>query len=81
MKMNEFLYHVEYIMRAGSLPRKMMGTRAALWPLRQVAALNKCYYAYPGSLTTEPYSETVTFLIFPNPITISHSQVCIILNM
>ncbi|GLG92940.1 AAEL005520-PA, partial [Gryllus bimaculatus] len=33
------------------------------------------YYTYPGSLTTPPKSKTVTWIVFPNPIHISHSQV------
>ncbi|XP_044727248.1 carbonic anhydrase 2 isoform X2 [Chrysoperla carnea] len=37
----------------------------------------KGYYTYQGSLTTEPYTENVTWIIYPNPITVSAEQVSI----
>ncbi len=33
------------------------------------------FYRYSGSLTTPPCSESVTFILFANPIKISHFQV------
>lgn len=36
---------------------------------------NKVYFSYPGSLTTEPYYPSVAWIIFPEPITLSDSQV------
>lgn len=33
------------------------------------------FFRYPGSLTTPPCSETVTHIVFANPITISANQV------
>jgi carbonic anhydrase len=33
------------------------------------------FYRYKGSLTTPPCSESVTFILFANPIKISHFQV------
>uniref|UniRef100_A0A1B6LUD0 Carbonic anhydrase n=2 Tax=Graphocephala atropunctata TaxID=36148 RepID=A0A1B6LUD0_9HEMI len=35
---------------------------------------NQLYYCYPGSLTTEPYSENVVFILLPEAITMSHNQ-------
>ncbi|KAI4457349.1 carbonic anhydrase [Holotrichia oblita] len=35
----------------------------------------KGYYTYQGSLTTEPYFESVTWIIYPKPIHISNQQV------
>ncbi|XP_065169340.1 carbonic anhydrase 2 isoform X2 [Atheta coriaria] len=35
----------------------------------------KGYYTYQGSLTTEPYFESVTWIIYPRPIHISRKQV------
>lgn len=35
----------------------------------------KGYYTYRGSLTTEPYFESVTWIIYPNPIKVSTDQV------
>ena len=35
----------------------------------------RLFYRYPGSLTTPPCSETVTFIIFAEPIGISAIQV------
>ncbi|XP_072152711.1 uncharacterized protein [Bemisia tabaci] len=32
------------------------------------------YYAYPGSLTTPPYSESVIWIVFPDPFQISSRQ-------
>ncbi|XP_050440562.1 carbonic anhydrase 7-like [Adelges cooleyi] len=37
-------------------------------------ALKQHYYAYHGSLTTEPFSECVIWIIFTKPIKISRSQ-------
>lgn len=36
---------------------------------------NDEYYSYPGSLTTEPYSENVVFILLPKPITLCKKQV------
>ncbi|XP_034239564.1 carbonic anhydrase 2-like [Thrips palmi] len=33
------------------------------------------YYSYPGSLTTEPYSENVIWIVYENPIIIGKSQI------
>jgi len=33
------------------------------------------YYTYQGSLTTPPCSEVVTWIVFPEPLFISHNQV------
>ncbi|CAH1972882.1 unnamed protein product [Acanthoscelides obtectus] len=35
----------------------------------------KGYYTYQGSLTTEPYTESVTWILYPKPIQISEEQV------
>ena len=35
----------------------------------------KDYWTYPGSLTTPPYNESVTWVIFREPIEISKEQV------
>lgn len=35
---------------------------------------NKSYFAYPGSLTTPPYSENVSWYVMANPVTISAEQ-------
>ena len=36
---------------------------------------NSDYWTYPGSLTTPPYSETVTWLVFKDPIEVAPEQV------
>lgn len=33
------------------------------------------YYTYRGSLTTEPFLESVTWIVYPNPVEISCDQV------
>lgn len=38
-------------------------------------ALCKDYYTYQGSLTTEPYLESVTWILYPTPIHVSKHQV------
>ncbi|VEN43315.1 unnamed protein product [Callosobruchus maculatus] len=35
----------------------------------------KGYYTYQGSLTTEPYTESVTWILYPKPIQVSQEQV------
>lgn len=45
------------------------------------AAECKGYYTYQGSLTTEPYFESVTWIIYPKPIHISREQVNNFRNM
>ncbi|XP_023014834.1 carbonic anhydrase 3 [Leptinotarsa decemlineata] len=35
----------------------------------------KGYYTYQGSLTTEPYTESVTWILYPQPIHVSREQV------
>ncbi|GLV42112.1 Carbonic anhydrase 3 [Carabus blaptoides fortunei] len=39
------------------------------------AAHCKGYYTYQGSLTTEPYNESVTWILYPTPIHVSKHQV------
>jgi carbonic anhydrase len=41
----------------------------------------KGYYTYQGSLTTEPYTESVTWIIYPTPIHVSREQVSEFRNM
>lgn len=36
---------------------------------------NKKYWTYPGSLTTPPCSESVTWILFKEPIEVSREQV------
>lgn len=37
--------------------------------------LSKRYFVYRGSLTTPPYNECVTWIIYPAPLFVSHRQV------
>lgn len=39
------------------------------------AAKCKGYYTYQGSLTTEPYTESVTWILYPTPIHVNREQV------
>lgn len=48
-----------------------------LWFLPKLIEHNRYtdYFAYPGSLTTPPFAESATFIIIPEPLTVSHEQV------
>lgn len=52
----------------------LKGTDAFLWFLPELEQ-NSDIIAYPGSLTTPNFSESVTFAICLKPVTISHEQV------
>ena len=38
------------------------------------------YFTYLGSLTTEPYTENVVWIVNPKPIIVSHNQVTFFTN-
>lgn len=40
--------------------------------------LTENYFSYRGSLTTDPFLESVTWIVFENPIEISECQVGIL---
>ena len=40
-----------------------------------------CYFTYPGSLTTPPLYESVTWMVYRDPITISLDQVYLYTSM
>ena len=46
-----------------------------LWRLISPVLTHSGYYTYPGSLTTPPCSESVTWIVFREPITASEFQV------
>lgn len=39
--------------------------------------LSRHYYTYKGSLTTPPYFESVTWIVYRNPVYVSRRQVAI----
>lgn len=39
--------------------------------------LTRHYYTYRGSLTTPPYAESVTWIVYRNPVYVSRRQVAI----
>ncbi len=41
----------------------------------------KSYWTYPGSLTTPPYSECVTWVVYKDPIQVSASQMLAFRNL
>ncbi|XP_055992973.1 carbonic anhydrase 5A, mitochondrial [Sorex fumeus] len=51
-------------------------TRAALGPFQPASLLPACpdYWTYPGSLTTPPLSESVTWIVHKTPIEVSPAQ-------
>lgn len=52
-------------------------SRAALGPFQPSCLLPTCrdYWTYPGSLTTPPLSESVTWIIYKKPIEVAQDQV------
>lgn len=53
------------------------GARAAVGPFQPSRLLPACrdYWTYPGSLTTPPLSESVTWIIQKQPIEVAQDQV------
>lgn len=51
-------------------------SRAALGPFQPSCLLPTCrdYWTYPGSLTTPPLSESVTWIIYKKPIEVAQDQ-------
>jgi len=54
---------------------------AELDPAALIPADNDCYYTYEGSLTTPPLLESVTWLVYNQPITISKEQIAAMRGM
>lgn len=52
-----------------------MIAESLLWMPSQ--ELDKNYYTYHGSLTTEPFSECVTWIVYDKPIYVSKKQVSV----
>lgn len=42
---------------------------------------NKAFWTYLGSLTTPPFSESVIWMVFKEPIEISHKQIELMRNL
>jgi carbonic anhydrase len=42
--------------------------------LSQLVPVNRAYYTFPGSLTTPPCSENVTWFVLKQPVTVSNAQ-------
>lgn len=55
---------------------KHKDSRAALGPFQPSCLLPTCrdYWTYPGSLTTPPLSESVTWIIYKKPIEVAQDQ-------
>ncbi|XP_025716176.2 carbonic anhydrase 5A, mitochondrial [Callorhinus ursinus] len=55
---------------------KHKGARAAVGPFQPARLLPACrdYWTYPGSLTTPPLSESVTWIIQKQPVEVAQSQ-------
>lgn len=41
----------------------------------------KCFWTYLGSLTTPPFSESVIWMVFKEPVEISHKQIELMRNL
>lgn len=67
-----FINDLRYITRPGSSIKRAVGDEF-FW-LRKTAN-QRHYYTYPGSLTTEPFSECVTWMAFTSPFQLSRRQV------
>lgn len=42
---------------------------------------NKAFWTYLGSLTTPPFSESVIWMVFKEPVEISHKQIELMRNL
>ncbi|XP_050527302.1 carbonic anhydrase 7-like isoform X2 [Daktulosphaira vitifoliae] len=70
-EIESFVNDLRYIIRPGSSIKRAIGDEF-FW-LRKTAN-QRHYYTYPGSLTTEPFSESVTWMAFTSPFQISRRQ-------
>ncbi|XP_075231680.1 carbonic anhydrase 1-like isoform X2 [Lycorma delicatula] len=74
-KFDNFLQYIPKI-STGNCSVKVPTLDVILWFLPELIESNRFsnYFAYPGSLTTPPFTESVTFIIIPEPVTVSHVQ-------
>ncbi|XP_046743788.1 carbonic anhydrase 1-like [Diprion similis] len=74
-KVTDHLHHVVEPNTKAELPHD-----ALAW-MKQGRCLCSGYYTYHGSLTTPPYNECVTWILFPDPIRITKRQAELFRNM
>lgn len=79
MKLQQFLNYIPHI-RDNGTKINPADQDALLWFLEPIPA-NKEYFAYPGSLTTSPFTPSVTFIILPVPVGISRNQLAVLRTM
>lgn len=71
--MSDFITAVPSIQIPGST--YILSTFNSLFQWLVDVTENDCYYAYPGSITTHPFNQCATWVVYENTFNISQAQV------
>ncbi|XP_022198624.1 carbonic anhydrase 1 isoform X2 [Nilaparvata lugens] len=75
-RLQNFLQYVPSVRENGA--KIFRADQNALFFPLEVLPINQEYFAYPGSLTTPPFTEAVTFIILPIAVGISKDQLALL---
>lgn len=75
-KLSKFIKDLKNVEKAfSSITRSFKKEFSWLKKVIDLTKLKKSYFAYKGSLTTFPFTECVTWIIYTNKVSISRKQV------